>query len=156
MSEDHFEIFPTFSNFFRRLPTISEDFKNFQKCWKVVLSTLRQISEIFRRLPKISDDFRIFHKKLKILEGRLEHLATIPDFSKDFPYLQKISDFFLRFPKISKDFRRFPKTSEDLRRFSKVSESCRNVRFCFLRSFFISFQKNFQTFNKGDTNPYFR
>ena len=108
VSEDRFENFLTFSEFFRRFPTIFEDFKN-QNCCKVILSTLRQIS-----------------------------------------------DFFRRFPKPTEDFRRFPKIYEDFRRFSKNSETCRTVCFCTLRCFFLSYPKNFQTFNKGDTNPYFR
>ena len=71
-----------------------------------------------------------------MLEGRLEHFTTFSD--------------------LPEDFRRFPKTSEDCRRFSKISETCRNVCFCTLRCFFLSYPKNFQTFNKGDTNLYFR
>ena len=56
----HFRFFPKTSEDFRRLPTIFEDFKKIQKCWKVILSTLRQISKIFQRFPKISEEFRRF------------------------------------------------------------------------------------------------
>ena len=106
MSEDGFENFPTFSNFSRRLPKISEDLrefpkisKKFQKCWKVILSTLRKISEIFRRFPKTSEDFR-----------RLQMISE--DFIKNGRKVVLTSlQYFLIF---SEDFRRFPKVFGNL------------------------------------------
>ena len=141
------------SEVFRAFLSTSEDFRKFSKSVGnrfenfPTFSDLFRTSEDFRRLPTISEDL------IKMLEGRLEHFATISDFFRRFP---KTFEDFRRLSKISEDFRRFPKTSEDFRRFSKISESCRNVCYCSLRSFFLSFPKNIQTFNKGDTNPYFR
>ena len=144
MSEDRFENFPTFSDFFRRLPMISEDFQNNSKMLESYFKhfatnsqNFLKISEDIRRFPMTSEDFI---KKI-LNAGRLSWA---------------LCDIFRFFPKIFEDFRRLPKISEDLRRFQKVSETCRNVCFCTLRFFFLSYPKNFQTFNKGDTNPYFR
>ena len=71
-------------------------------------------------------------------------------------YFKHFATNFRNFTKISEDIRRFPKTSEDFRKFSKISETCRNVCFFTLQCFFLSYPKNFQTFNKGDTNPLIR
>ena len=49
------------SAFFRRLPTISEDFKKIQKCWKV--DFLKALCDKF---PKFSEDFR----SLPMISGR--------------------------------------------------------------------------------------
>ena len=134
--------FPNFSEHFRTL----QNFPNILKC--CVGRSFWELSDIFRRFPKTSDNFRrfkIFQKCWKVI-------------------LKALSD---KFPKFSEDdgrsswapwdiFRFFPKTSEDLRRFSSILETCRNDCFRTLRCFFLSFPKNFQTFNKGETNPYFR
>ena len=122
MLEDRFENYWHFlisSEDFRQFPKIS---KKFQKCWKVILSNLQQISENFSKdigkLPMISEDFI---KKFKMLASCLEHFAT----------------FAIFFLKISKDFRRF----------SKILEICCNVCFCTFWCFFLSFPKNFQISN---------
>ena len=142
MPEDRFENCPTFSKFFRIFPKTSDNFRRFRKHFKNAgrlfealcdkFRNFPKISEGIRRLPKTSDDFRRFHKKLK-------NLSILQDF-----------------PIFSEDFRKFPKTSEDFQRFSKILETCRNVCICTLPYVFLSFPKNFLTFNKGYTNPYFR
>ena len=111
-----FRYFPIFSEDFRRFPKTSDNFRRFKKnskCWKVILSTWRQISEIFRRFPKTSEKFRRFPttsedfiKKIKMLKGRLEHFGT---FSKIFKNCRNSSEcLFLHSPvlfsKLSKKF----------------------------------------------------
>ena len=92
------------------------------------------ISKIFWRLLMISKDLK---KCWKVVFSTLRHL-----------------------PNFSEDFQRFLKTSEDFWKFSieniyKISEACWNVCFFALSGSFLRFPKNFETFNKGDTNPYF-
>ena len=132
MLEDHFENFPTFSDFFQRLLKISEDFRQFpkvlkihviKKCWKVILSNLRQISKIFQRFLKTSEEFRRF---LMTSEDFIKNLGNAGRSSCE--HFATFSDFFRRLPKISKDFQRFSKIF-------KISETCRNVCFCTLQCF---------------------
>ena len=114
---------------FRRPPTISEDLKKMKNAGRLFLSILQLFPKIFvdfRRRPKTSANFRKLKKIKKCWRVVLRTLRQFSDFSEYF------------------------------RKFSKVLETCRNVCFCTLQCFFISFSKNFQTFNKGDMNLYFR
>ena len=99
VSEDRFENFPAFSDFFRRLAKISEDFRQFPtEGFKTFLKMLEgcfkhfaTISKVFRRFPKTSEDFRRllmisedlkkFKKCWKVVFSTLRHL---PIFSEDF------------------------------------------------------------------------
>ena len=106
MSEDRFNNFPTFSDFFRRFPKTSDLFRRFkkiQKCWKLILSTLRQISEIFRRIRKFPMNSEDFIKEIKNTGRSSWALCDI------FRFFPNISEHFQRLPKISEDFQKFRK-----------------------------------------------
>ena len=144
-----------FSKDIWRLPMILEDFiknagsSSWALCFQRLPTRLPKISKDFPQFPKISKNFKKccylhFSKDIWRLPMILE------DFIKNAGSSSwALCDIFRFFPEISEDFRRF------LKKISKISETCWNVCFCTLQCFFLSFPKNFQTFNKGDMNPYF-
>ena len=92
LSEDGFENFPTFFDFFRRRPKISKDskkkkFKMLESCFKY-FATISTISKDYRRRPKTFEDCRWFRKmskkkvNKKMLDGRgvLSTLRTRKNF----------------------------------------------------------------------------
>ena len=90
-----------------------------------------EVSEHFRTRPKISENFQ------NVSEDRFENFATFSEDFRQFPKISKMLDCY--FKHFATNFRRFVGM----------------FVFALSGAFSPSFPKNFQTFKKGDTNPYF-